>query len=269
VNHVNLPKGIIMLSLGLLAALGCSGESRDAPQFPPSCPAAGECGSNCMHEHMLEGRSLNEERMPLYAALTDDASLEISRMLIGYETFALPFADIIDSIASPWQEAGICIGCEEFVSMDLTPPFRDGFQDGPPALGNFHSQDGAELTRNLRQTFQRESFTGLSASLEEKLDRLQAAPKFHCMLRHILESLLRISNLAPLHQNDAEALGLESTGDLSTVLVDLHLLVIAQAVSADELAAPLQAADVPIICRDVPHISPYPEDIACRIREAE
>jgi len=220
-----------------------------------------------MREHLVEARIHDEERKPLYMALTDGASLEISRLLINYATLALPFADLIDSMSVPWQEKGICIGCEEFMSMDLTPPFQDHFQGGPPSLTDFQLQDGIELARTLLQTFQQESFTGLSAALEEKLAELHETPKFHCMIRHLLESLLRISNLAPLHQRDAEELGLESTTDISTILVDLHLLVFDQAANADRLAAPLQAGDVPIICQDVPYIPPYPEDMACRVRE--
>jgi len=216
-----------------------------------------------MHAHMAEGR-LNEERMPLYDALTGGDSVPISRMLIGYETAALPLADIVDRMAVPWKEAGICIGCDELVSTDRTPPFRDGFPGGPRSLPDFHPQDASALTRALREAFQEASFAGLSAAVEERLHGLAAESRFHCMLRHILESLLRISNLAPIHLADAEALGLEPTTGLSTALVELHLLVIGQAVSADASAAPLQAADVPILCQDVPHIPPLPEEIACR-----
>ena len=87
---------------------------------------------------------------------------------------------------------------------------------------------------------------------------LEDYPNFHCMVRHLLESMLRISNLAPIHEREATELGLPPTRDLSWTLVRMHTLVLTEAVEVDGLAAPLQAEGLPIICRDVPPIPPLP-----------
>jgi hypothetical protein len=250
----------------LCAAPGCSED-----RVPPAsiCPASLACGRGCMRRHIEDGRTINEERLPRYDALTHGASLPISQMLIGYETFSLPFADIVDSRAVPWQEQEICIACFEFVSMERTPRFRDTFPGGPPLLPDFHPQDAAEMDRGFRSALDEEGFPGLSAALAAKLRELAQAPKFHCMLRHILESMLRISNLAPLFQQMAEARGLPSPLELSAFLTDLHFLVLGQAVTADGMAAPIQADDVPILCQDVPNIPPLPADIDCWLSGSE
>jgi hypothetical protein len=81
--------------------------------------------------------------------------------------------------------------------------------------------------------------------------------------------MLRISNLAPLYDRMAEARGVPSPLEISTVLADLHFVVLGQAVMADGMAAPIQAADVPLLCQDVPFIPPLPEDIHCWLGETE
>ena len=267
-----------LVLLALLAAPGCGNDLPDPGSAGPVCcegdstsvcPASLECGQGCMRRHIEEGRSLNEERMPLYEALTRGDSLPISRMLIGYETFSLPFADIVDGRAAPWQQEEICLACFEFISMEETPPFRETFEDGPPLLTDFQSRDALKLSQALREAWNQEGFPGLSAALEETLSELEQSPKFHCMLRHILESMLRISNLAPLYDQMAEARGLPSPLEISTMMADLHFVVLGQAVLADNMAAPLQAADVPILCQDVPFIPPLPEDIHCWLGENE
>ena len=108
------------------------------------------------------------------------------------------------------------------------------------------------------QAYNQHGFAGLSAELEHKLEELGETPNFHCMLRHLLESILRISNLAPIHEQKAEAIGMLSTRALSLLLVRLHLLTLEFGVQLDRFAAPVQADGVPIICRDVPPIIDIP-----------
>jgi len=255
------------------AAAGCGGDDRmlspasasaccpDDEQAP--CPASLVCGHGCMRRHVEDGRSLNRERMPLYEALTGGASLPVSRMLIGYETLSLPFADSVDRQAEPWQREEICVACFAFVSMEETPPFRDAFEGAPPDLAEYRPPDAVRLARSLRRAQRDGGFAGLRAELEARLAALDPFPGFHCMLRHILESMLRIASLAPLCDRMARDRGLASPLDVSSALMDLHFAVLGQAVALDGMAAPLQAGGVPILCQDLPPIAPLPDNVAC------
>ena len=71
----------------------------------------------------------------------------------------------------------------------------------------------------------------------------------------MLESLRRISNLAPIQQERAQQVGLE--GALALSEDKLHFLSLTAATKLDEQAAPIQSEGVPIVCRDVPSIPPH------------
>ncbi len=82
------------------------------------------------------------------------------------------------------------------------------------------------------------------------------------MVRHVLESTARIAYLAPRHERIAKEKGLtKSPAGLSWKLVKLHLQALKLAGGLDTQAAPLQAAGVPILCRDVPPIETSPKDL--------
>nr|MBA2571563.1 hypothetical protein [Gemmatimonadota bacterium] len=73
--------------------------------------------SGAFETHLREAIALNRERLPLYAQLTDGASLPISRRLIRAELLALPLARYFDRRAQPYERAGIPLLSEAFVSM--------------------------------------------------------------------------------------------------------------------------------------------------------
>ncbi|HLL48487.1 MAG TPA: hypothetical protein VK399_17425, partial [Longimicrobiaceae bacterium] len=89
-----------------------------------------------------------------------------------------------------------------------------------------------------------------------ELAALEAVPCYHCMLRHLLESMLRVTSLAPTHAARAEAAGMKSTAGLSRLVLRLHLFALVDAAKLDVVAAPIQARGIPILCQDVPPISP-------------
>ncbi|HEV2147105.1 MAG TPA: hypothetical protein VGR37_06865, partial [Longimicrobiaceae bacterium] len=102
----------------------------------------------------------------------------------------------------------------------------------------------------------RDGFGGAAAALGAELAALEATPCCHCMLRHMLESMLRVATLAPVHAARAEEAGMRSTAGLSRLLLRLHLLALSDAAKLDVLAAPIQARGIPILCQDVPPIPP-------------
>lgn len=206
-----------------------------------------------MERHLREAIALNRERMPLYDSLTDGRSRAVSRRLIWAERLALPVAWVIDRRARLWQEHGVRIVCEDFVPMAGTPAFRARRDDTVPPPP-FVPADARRIRRSVVLSLRAEGFEGAGDAFEAELERLEEVPAYHCMLRHLLESALRISRLAPVHDAEARALGLPSTRGLSKTMLDLHLMILGEAARLDRRAAPLQAEGVPIVCRDVPPI---------------
>jgi hypothetical protein len=215
--------------------------------------SAQEAEGRCMERHLREAIALNRERMPRYDSLTGGRSRAVSRRLIRSEQLALAAAWVIDRRAETWLAHGVRIVCDDFVPMEHTPPFL-ARADPPPYP--FVPRDPRRIRRAVVHAFRAGGFAGASAALEDELGRLSEAPAYHCMTRHLLESALRISNLAPVHAEAARAHGLPPTDRLSRTLLDLHLMTLGEAARLDRRAAPIQAEGVPIVCRDVPPIPP-------------
>ncbi|HEX6368882.1 MAG TPA: hypothetical protein VF006_08115 [Longimicrobium sp.] len=218
--------------------------------------AAAAPASRCMERHMRDAAKLNRERMPLYAALTEGRSRGISRRLIWAERLSIPVAWYVDRRARPFQRAGIPVVCDDFVPMAETPAFRERI-DHPPPLSAFAPSDARRIRRAITRARRDGGFPAVSAAVEHELARLEGTPGFHCMVRHLLESALRIANQAPLYEARARELGLRSPAGVSRMMLDLHLTALAEAAALDRRAAPLQARGIPIVCQDVPPIAPF------------
>jgi hypothetical protein len=249
------------LSLALLAAALCvpapgSAQSADSSRQGPTDPAIAEApSSRCMEIHLREAAHLNRERMPRYSALTGGRSRGISRRLIWTERLAIPVAWYVDWRARNFLRAGIRVTCDDFVPMAHTPAFRERMPD-PPPLSAFVPSNPRRIRRTIGEAYRSGGFPAASTAIEHELQQLQATPAFHCMMRHLLESALRISNQASVYEAQARERGLRSPANVSRLMLNLHLSTLGEAATLDRRAAPLQAEGVPIICQDVPPIPP-------------
>lgn len=206
--------------------------------------------------HLEEALHVNRERMPLYARLTGGESERISRRLIRYERLALPLARWVDRRARAWNARGIGVVADDFVPMAGVPPFRERSAGPPLPLSAFRPAEARRIRRALSLALKTGGFAGIAEALREELAALEAVPCYHCMLRHLLESMLRVATLAPAHAARAEAAGMKSPAGLSRLLLRLHLFTLGDAAKLDALAAPIQARGIPILCQDVPPIAP-------------
>lgn len=212
----------------------------------------------CFEAHLDEAIALNEARSPRYEALTGGASVRVSGHLITSERLTKWIARGFDRRAMRWQQHGVGILCDEFVSMELAPEFRERAERAPAPLASYDKRSAFLLAAKLTAQLTFGGFEALSLALEDELAELEDTPEYHCMLRHTLESLLRASNLARVHARDAERLGLESPEALSRDLILTHIAALGLSTWLDNIAAPIQATGVPIICQDVPPIAPWP-----------
>lgn len=210
-------------------------------------------GRDCFQRHLRDAIRLNERRAPLYAAWSDGAARPVSRRLIRAERRALMAAWLVDRRARRFQEAGIPIGCAEFISMSLTPPLGTA-PLAPPPEPYTPGPDADSLASALASAYGSGGFAGVAAAAEGLLETIDEKPRYHCMLRHLVESLWRVAELAPWHAVGANEAGLPATVPLSELLLRLHLAALPDGARLDREAAPLQQAGIPILCRDVPPI---------------
>lgn len=214
----------------------------------------GENKKGSFEMHLLQAIRINKTRMPLYAALTDGKSVRISKRLIFWEIMALPMARILDWRARKYQAAGIPVVIEDIVSMDLTPEFNSCASVPPMPLMRFVCQNGKVIAKKIYKAYKEQRFSGIVGITQEELRGIRQVPTYHCMLRHILESILRVADLAPKHDAFAISKGMVSTRCLSWHMLCLHLFFLSKATKFDEWAAPIQAEGIPIIAQDVPVI---------------
>jgi hypothetical protein len=202
--------------------------------------------------HLLEAIQINRERMPRYSDLSGGQSLWISRQLILSEILSLPFGAFTDAWGRKFQKHGIPIVLEEYVPMRL-----GAFQDQVARPTEpFERYDGRALGHRLKGAWKRGRFDAVDALATSEIARLQDQPFFHCMVRHLLESVLRISRLAPLHDDLARSKGIASSLRLSAWMLWTHFPLFDSASRIDAQCAPLQARGIPILAQDLPVIPP-------------
>jgi hypothetical protein len=221
--------------------------------------ASGPC--RCFETHIRDAIEVNRQRLPLYSRLTNGESEKVSKKFILNQHLVLPITWYVDWRARTFQQKGIPIVCLDMVSMRLAPTFRERSEVDPQPLSEFHTPDVKKIRQMARTAYLKGSFEEVSRVISKEVRRLQAIPTYHCMLRHMLESALRCSNLAPRYIEKAKQSRMKSPADLSWFLIRLHLMALGGCAKLDALAAPLQAQGIPIIGQDVPPITPLPRGL--------
>lgn len=211
---------------------------------------------NGFTRHLLEAISLNGSRMKMYSELSGGSTLKFSRSLILSEILALPVAFILDLICRPYQNAGIPIGDVEYISMDHAPAFQNHYPFDPEPISLYEKVDGRELSLKLKAAFRRGGCHELSRVTQIELQRLDSPKAYHAMTRHLLESLLRTSNWAWIHHEQALAKGMKSPLWISKLMIKGHFPLFKNSVKLDSDLAPIQSKGIPFLWQDVPHIPP-------------
>ena len=205
--------------------------------------------------HVREAIALNRERAPRYAALSNGASRPISRTLIAAERLIIPIARWFDRRAAPYQQAGVPLLESIFVPMSGAPPFLAVRHVGPHELSQPAPQPAA-IRRRVTAAYRARSFPGAADALASELTALASTPGVDCLVRHVLESAHRLSQVAPAHVAAAQERGLQSPARMLARLLWLHLWSLGSAAVLDRRARPLQARGIAILAQDLPPIPP-------------
>lgn len=209
---------------------------------------------SCLTEHLREAMVLNREREPLYAELSQGQSREVTEGLLRMERKLLLTAPLADLWAAPYQAAGIPLLCQDLISMSETPSFVAMNPAGPDAFSNFIPADVAALEIQLNQFYSDRAYEDLADYLDHEIEKLEKAPRYNCLVKHMLESIRRMAVLTPQHAQKAKDLGWISPEILSRLVLKTNIGLLQASLDLDIMAAPLQAKGVQIICQDVPAI---------------
>jgi hypothetical protein len=208
--------------------------------------------TNCFAEHIRESIVINTARKPVYAALTNGASDRVFKQLILSEQLTIPVAMFYDLRARKYQQKNVPLFCHEFMSMTATPDF-DPERRVIPAE-KFEPYDFQNLKRDLNAAVTRKDVDAIKRLSLEAIHVLEKAPAFHCMLRHIIESIYRFAYFIPLQAERAEKAGLKSPAGISFEVIRLQILSLSFSAEIDVWSAPIQAKGIPILCAELPRL---------------
>ena len=205
---------------------------------------------DCFVKHIEEAINLNKERRGLYKQQSGGSSVKISDALIWFERLTLLSARWFDWQAKPWQKKGIPLLCSEFVSMDLTPRFDPIKSPQEEARLSLNIRD---LTKSLRSSLGSNEHD-LLGIVSRSLRGIESEPNYHCMQRHLIESIGRTAKLIPVYEKMALARGLEKPTPILKQFLGLQIWGLKFGRWLDSMARPLQEKGLGIICNDIPFI---------------
>ena len=216
----------------------------------------------CFTKHLFDAIQINSQRQLTYARLEDPnltsvdslRSIAISQAMIKSQELLLKdIAPIIDATSLLIEkDYGINISCLSFESMDDI-----GNMDNLPRPKSNRKMKRIEVLdwqNDLKKLIYKQNLKlleKLTLNLNKMIQTLDY-PEYNCMLRHFLESTLRITKIAiankDLMKKDTK------TNELIWKMIQGHVIGFAPAYTLDRAAEPLQRDGIPIICNDVPKI---------------
>lgn len=214
--------------------------------------------------HVREAIALNRRRSRLYASMTEGQSNIVFRRYIAAERLTLPAAIWFDRAAAPYEHAGVPLLSAVFEPMSSAPAMHMNVL--PPRQSDDWSPNAGRMAHSLASAFRRNRFAGVSALADELLNELAVRPWRDCMLRHQVESVLRLSNVSPRNIRQAVESRMESPERLLRRLFWFHLQGVRLAPWLDKPALRLQLLGIPILENDLPSISPWPNEESLRQR---
>ena len=212
------------------------------------------------HKHLQDAIRINRQRRPTYDRMAGRPARRASDLLILTEYICLPFALRFDRRGKRFNEAGIPIIQDDFVSMEEIGDAHD-----PPTYANHAgrsefeavSAELKEYTRCLRDSARTLDFQQAARDTARMLtavaERETRCEAHFAMVRHLLESI----GLAAVNAIRFAELSAGRTRLLSRDLLMFETRGVRAAVALDRRAQAVHALGVGIIVNDVPSI-PFP-----------
>ena len=212
------------------------------------------------YQHIQDAIRINRQRRPVYDAMAGRLARRASALLIGTEYVCLPFALVFDRRGKRFNEAGIPIIRDDFVSMEeIGDPNNPPKYTGLAGRGDFEAVRAElhEYKRCMRDSAKALDFeqaasdtARMVAAVVEREARCEA---HFSMVRHVLESI----GLAAVNAIRFAELSGGKTRRLSRDLLLFQIKGARTAVALDRRAQKVHALGVGIIVNDLPAI-PFP-----------
>ena len=212
------------------------------------------------HQHIRDAIRINRLRRPIYGAMAGRPARRASGMLIRTEYICLPFALLFDRRGKRFNEAGIPIILDDFVSMEeIGDPHDPPTYANRAGRGEFEalSSELSEYVRCVRDSARTMDFAKAARDTERMLtaatERETRCEAHFAMVRHVLESI----GLAAVNAMRFAELSQGETRRLSRDLLLFESKGMRAAVALDRRAQEVHTLGVGIIVNDLPAI-PFP-----------
>ena len=211
-------------------------------------------------QHIQDAIRINRQRRPVYDAMAGRLARRASDLLIGTEYVCLPFALVFDRRGKRFNEAGIPIIRDDFVSME-----EIGDPNDPPRYANLAQRSEFEAVRVELHEYRRcmrdrakalnfeQAARDTARMLAAVVEREARCEAHFAMVRHVLESI----GLAAVNAIRFAELSGGRTRRLSRDLLLFQIKGARTAVALDRRAQEVHALGVGIIVNDLPAI-PFP-----------
>lgn len=204
--------------------------------------------------HLKEALYVNSKRKPLYAKLSNNRSLPLSRKLINYEKGIIWIAWIIDRVGAKYQKKGIPFMIHEFVTMLELEEFSNRYPKEVDYSTPINKYNSKELFSELKRANKSRDPEQIVEASNKLLEVLEEQPSYYNMLRHVVESIRRIAFLIPLHIKACAELNIKAPTNYSHLLIKSHQLILNTSKTFDEQAAPIQQDGIPFLWQDFPEV---------------
>lgn len=208
-----------------------------------------------IRKHLKDATSLNRKRAPLYARLSSLQSLPLSYELITMENLALVATLNLDLEASVYLKAGIGLFNDDLVDMAETPAFQDHFDQNLAPTKKI-AVDTKRLKKRWNKLILNEN---LETIYQESVWLLEEGElketNQNCLTRHFVESIARSIKNHQGHREKSKELNLADPKELLLSFLKIQITSLSWAQSLDKRAFPIQKDNIPLFCRDVPHIN--------------
>ena len=207
-----------------------------------------------MSRHLREAMTLNDQRKPVYAALTGNKSVPVSEALVSFEQDLLMKAYFIDLLAFPMQIQNIPIACNDLMSMQDIPQFHTVFAHGLPKKENYLAIDAQIVKRSFSKALAQKDFERIVQISDAWLVQIEKESRFNCLMHHFLESIRHFAGSARYYEKLEAQRNISGADFLSMKLINGQIDALDEVARIDRLAESVHMMGVPIICQDVPRI---------------